>query len=187
MSGAQQLLAGATGIMLWTLLEYVLHRFLGHDRRTMPNFFSVEHTRHHSEGGYFAPTWKKALVAVVMSAVVTALVGAVLDVSVAVPFAVGFVGMYVAYEVIHRRLHTHRGFGGVGRALRRHHFFHHFGNPRLNHGVTSPLWDIVFGTFEAPGVITVPEKLAMEWLVDPATGDVHTELATDWRLRRAAA
>jgi sterol desaturase/sphingolipid hydroxylase (fatty acid hydroxylase superfamily) len=104
-----------------------------------------------------------------------------------VPFAVGFVGMYVAYEVVHRRLHTHRGVGAVGRYLRRHHFHHHFGNPRLNHGVTSPIWDVVFGTFQAPGVITVPEKLAMDWLVDPQTGDVHEDLATLWRLRRAAA
>jgi sterol desaturase/sphingolipid hydroxylase (fatty acid hydroxylase superfamily) len=182
-----QLLAGVTGIVLWSLLEYVLHRFLGHDRRTMPNFFSVEHTRHHSEGGYFAPTWKKGLVAIVMSAAITGLVGAVLSVGIAVPFAVGFVGMYVAYEVVHRRLHTHRGVGAVGRYLRRHHFHHHFGNPRLNHGVTSPIWDVVFGTFQAPGVITVPEKLAMDWLVDPQTGDVHEDLATLWRLRRAAA
>jgi hypothetical protein len=86
--------------------------------------------------------------------------------------------------VLHRRLHTHRGFGVVGRCLRRHHF-HHFGNPRVNHGVTSPLWDVVCGTSEAPGVITVPEQLAMDWLVDPATGDVYEDLATAWRLRRA--
>lgn len=180
-----QVLAGLLGVGLWSVLEYVLHRFLGHDRRTMPNFFSVEHTRHHSEGGYFAPMWKKGLVAVVMSAAIGTLVAAAMTAAIAVPFTIGFVGMYLLYETVHWRLHTHRGFGAVGRYLRRHHFHHHFSNPRMNHGVTSPIWDVVFGTFRAPGVITVPEKLAMDWLLDPETGDIHPDLGADWRLRRA--
>lgn len=178
--------AALVGSLLWSFLEYVLHRFLGHDRRTMPNFFSVEHTRHHSEGNYFAPTWKKATVAVVMSAALAATMALVADLDTGLAFTVGFVGMYIAYETVHRRAHTHEGFTGYGRALRRHHFHHHFSNPRANHGVTSPLWDLVFGTHEVPGVITVPERLAMQWLIDPTTGDVRAAVADHYRLRRAA-
>jgi sterol desaturase/sphingolipid hydroxylase (fatty acid hydroxylase superfamily) len=93
--------------------------------------------------------------------------------------------MYLAYEWVHRRAHTHRGVGAYGRFLRRHHFHHHFGNPRVNHGVTSPVWDVVLGTFETPERIRVPEKLCMRWLVDPHTGDVFADLARFYELRRA--
>ena len=178
--------AALAGVVLWSFLEYVLHRFLGHDRRTMPNFFSVEHTRHHSEGNYFAPTWKKGAVAVFMSAGIAGAVALVTGLEIAVPFTIGFVGMYVAYEAVHRRAHTHEGLTAYGRFLRRHHFHHHFGNPKSNHGVTSPMWDVVFGTREVPGVITVPERLAMDWLLDPSTGEVRADIADHYRLRRAA-
>lgn len=40
------------------------------------------------------------------------------------------VGAYVSYEVMHRRKHTHPGFGPYGRYTRRHHFYHHFVDPR---------------------------------------------------------
>jgi len=175
------------GVLSWTLLEYLLHRFLGHDRRTWPNTFANEHTRHHSEGDYFAPTWKKALVTVVAVPLATAVAALALGLKLGAVFGVSLVGMYVTYEVIHRRAHTHRGIGRYGRYLRRHPFHHHFANPRANHGVTSPLWDFVFGTWEAPGRVRVPVKLQMRWLVDPRTGDVHANLAAHYELVRRPA
>jgi sterol desaturase/sphingolipid hydroxylase (fatty acid hydroxylase superfamily) len=178
-------LTALAGIGSWTLIEYLLHRFLGHDRRTWPNGFAAEHTRHHSEGDYFAPTWKKALVAVVAMPAVTAVAALALGPELGAIYAVSFVGMYVTYEVVHRRAHTHRGLGAYGRYLRRHHFHHHFESPRTNHGVTSPIWDIVFRTRRKPGRIRVPVKLQMPWLVDPQTGDVHADLAADYELRNA--
>lgn len=180
-------LAALAGVALWTLAEYLLHRFLGHDRRTWPNAFAEEHTRHHSEGNYFAPTWKKGLVALAALAVVTLLASLALGVTLGLVFGGSFVGMYAIYEAVHRRAHTHRGFGAYGRYLRRHHFHHHFTNPRTNHGVTSPLWDFVFGTWQAPQRIRVPAKLRMSWLVDPRTDDVFAELAPHYELIRRAA
>lgn len=174
------------GVLLWSIAEYLLHRFLGHDRRTWPNGFATEHTRHHSEGDYFAPTWKKALVATVAVPLVSALAALLVGPARGLVFGLAFVAMYAAYEWVHRRAHTHRGIGPYGRYLRRHHFHHHFENPRANHGVTSPLWDIVFGTFEAPGRIRVPVKLRMRWLVDPRTDDVFPDLADVYQLRRRA-
>ena len=52
----------------------------------------------------------------------------------------------------------------------------------MNHGVTSPVWDVVFGTLQKPGIIKVPRKLQMRWLVDPATGAVREELAGHYAL-----
>jgi len=180
------MLTALAGIGSWTLVEYLLHRFLGHDRRTWPNGFASEHTRHHSEGNYFAPAWKKAAITALGVPVVGALAALAVGITPGAIYGAAFVGMYVIYEVIHRRTHTHHGRGAYGRYLRRHHFHHHFGDPRTNHGVTSPLWDLVFGTWQAPGRIRVPAKLQMCWLADPRTGEVYADLATDYEIVRRA-
>jgi len=46
--------AGVSGILTWTLLEYLIHRWGGHDRRFRRTPFGKEHVRHHIEGDYFA-------------------------------------------------------------------------------------------------------------------------------------
>ncbi len=181
------LLAALAGVATWTLLEYLLHRFLGHDRRTFPNPFGTEHTRHHAEGDYFAPGWKKALVTIAALALIVPLAIAVAGELLGPTFAIAFVAMYVTYEWMHRRAHTHPGFGPYGRWMRRHHFHHHFANPRSNHGVTTPIWDVVFGTREPVGRVRVPAKLRMRWLIDPATDDVRAELQPFYELARRPA
>lgn len=177
----------ALGALSWSLLEYVIHRWLGHDARLRPNPFAKEHVRHHSQGDYFAPTHKKAIAALLALLAVAGPAVALAGVVLGAAYALGLVGFYVLYEVLHRREHTRVGFGPYGRWARRHHFWHHFGNASKNHGVTSPLWDWVFGTYEEPGVIVVPERLKMPWLVDPATGDVPASLAAHYRIRRRKA
>jgi len=180
-------LAVLLGALTWTFLEYVIHRWLGHDRRFVrKNVFGREHTAHHSRGDYFAPTWKKALVAVLAAAVVAPPAVLVAGVAHGAAFTGGLVAFYLFYEVLHRLLHVWQGVGPYGRWARRHHFYHHFHDPRRNHGVTSPLWDHVFGTYTRPGRIEVPERLAMRWLRDPETGGVRTELAHAWILRPSA-
>lgn len=174
------------GVLTWSFLEYVIHRWLGHDRRTRKNAFAREHIRHHIEGNYFAPTRKKVLVAVVAAALVTPVAVLVAGPALGISYAAGFVFFYAAYEVLHRREHTSAGLGPYGRWARRHHFYHHFENAKVNHGVTSPLWDLVFGTYRAPGLIHVPPKLCMQWLRDPETGDVRAEHASSFVLTASA-
>jgi hypothetical protein len=48
-----------------------------------------------------------------------------------------------------------------------------------NFGVTSPLWDKVFGTYDDPGVVTVPRRMAPVWLLDE-TGAVKAEFTDDY-------
>lgn len=175
-------LAVVGGAATWSFLEYVIHRWLGHDRRFRGNPFGVEHVRHHAEGDYFAPTIKKlgvaAIVAVAIGAPVVWLGGAV-----GAAWIAGLLAFYGVYEAFHRREHTHPGIGRYGRWARAHHFHHHFVDPRSNHGVTSPLWDLAFGTYQRTAVIPVPRRLAMAWLVDDATGGVRAEHAHRYALR----
>jgi len=157
------LFAALGGAFAWTLAEYILHRGFGHKKGKNP--FTVEHLAHHADHSYFAPTWKKALITV---AVVTVVAPFLLWGAGAVGLAgvLGFVAMYLMYELVHRRLHTHAPVTRYGRWARRHHLYHHFKRPHLNHGVTTPLWDWVFGTLEVPSSINVPKKHILPWMVE---------------------
>lgn len=172
------------GALTWSFLEYCIHRWAGHDRRLRGNLFEQEHTRHHSRGDYFAPSWKKGLAALAAVAIVIGPAALVAGWVAGSAYAIGLAAFYLSYEILHRREHTHEGIGPYGRWARRHHFYHHFVDPKANHGVTSPLWDLVFGTYRAPGVIDVPEKLRMRWLAD-ADGNVPARLARSYSLRRS--
>lgn len=171
------LLAVFAGVLTWSLLEYLIHRFLGHEPKTRPNPFAAEHIRHHSEGDYFAPSWKKALAAALFFAVLLWPVTAALGRALGLAYLGGLLGFYAVYEVLHRRQHTSAGYGAYGRWARRHHFAHHYSDTRYNHGVTSPLWDLVFRTWRPVETIRVPRKFLMPWLKDPATGEVRAEYA----------
>lgn len=172
------------GVVTWTLLEYVMHRWLGHDRRLRGNPFGIEHVRHHAEGNYFAPAYKKLAAAAVATVVLGAPAIALLGTARGAAYVGGLIGFYGIYEILHRLEHVHAGFGAYGRWARRHHFTHHFVDARCNHGVTSPLWDLVFGTYRRPGRIVVPRKLAMAWLEDPETKNVRTDWAETFELAR---
>ncbi|MBT6177603.1 MAG: sterol desaturase family protein [Deltaproteobacteria bacterium] len=175
------IVVGAVG---WSFTEYCIHRWLGHDRRFLRNPFGVEHQTHHSKGNYFAQWWKKAGAAIAAIALLwwpaTVLLGAVYGSA----FIFGFVAFYLYYEILHRVEHVFEASTAYGRWARAHHFFHHFHDPSRNHGVTSPVWDHVFGTYSATDVIRVPEKLAPLWLIEPTTGDVWQHLQPTWVLRK---
>ena len=171
------------GVVSWTLLEYLIHRWMGHDRRFRRSPFGIEHVRHHIEGNYFAPTWTKLVAAAIFAGVLIGPAIAIAGGARGVAFVSGLVAFYGVYEWLHRREHTHAGIGPYGRWARRHHFSHHFVDGRTNHGVTSPLWDLVFGTYATPRTIRVPVKLCMAWLLDPTTGDVRREHAATYQLR----
>jgi len=174
------------GAFTWTLLEYGIHRYLGHHPRVRKNPFAKEHIRHHVEGDYFAPWWKKAAAAVALAALVIGPAVFLASLWTGIAWVTGLVSFYLFYEVLHRLEHVHGGFGAYGRWARRHHFYHHFVDARFNHGVTTPLWDHVFGTHRAPEVITVPRRLMMPWLGDLEHG-VRPEFAGSFALKKKPA
>jgi len=173
--------AAVFGAFGWTLAEYGLHRFVFHE--TPVGWLGArEHQLHHARVDYFAPGWQKALAALAVSVVVTPLAIGAAGTAAGFAFSGGFIAMYVGYEVLHRRAHTHGPRGPYGRWLRRNHFAHHFRDPRRAHGVTSPLWDHVFGTtLPLDERIRVPRRLAMPWLVD-ARGELAPAHAGDYEL-----
>lgn len=174
------LLSLVAGAATWTLVEYLLHRFVFHG--SSPKALgAVEHRQHHARPDYFAPWWQKALAAVAVTAAMLPAVAFAAGIAISLCFTLGFIAMYLLYEVLHRRAHTHPPRGPYGRWRRRNHFAHHFADPRRAHGVTSPVWDRVFGTRLALAPVLVPRRLAMRWLVDE-DGRGREAFASDYTL-----
>lgn len=173
--------AALIGAVAWTAAEYGLHRFVMHEKRG-PAIASREHLMHHADVTYFSPASKKLLTAAAATALAFPAASAATGRRAATAFTVGMVGTYFAYEVAHRRVHTHPPATAYGRWMRRNHLAHHFAGPTRNHGVTSPVWDRAFGTAAVPEVVVVPRRMAPAWLLDEH-GEVHPEHAGHYEVR----
>ena len=132
------------GLLWWTLLEYLLHRFAFHRRN---RFFGRRHLQHHAK-----VQERRLAIAPPGSILGGAALHAVLLFTLFEPlpaalFLAGFLAGYVAYELVHYAVHYRPQRTRVGRWLRAYHLLHHHKTPRARFGVTSPLWDLVFGTY----------------------------------------
>ena len=88
------------------------------------------------------PPVPTCLGAVVFFTLFRALLESALAEAVFAFFAVG----YLLYDYIHYASHRFVLWTRVGRALQRNHMLHHYGTPDARWGVSSTLWDHVFGT-----------------------------------------
>ncbi len=171
------------GFFIWGFAEYVLHRFAMHELKGR-GMMSREHLEHHVRGAWTFSSihllsWAGMLLVgfVLWFPMGWAVVSAAFGLSVAIGWSVG----YFFYEFNHAAAHLWGPSGPYTSWLRRHHFHHHFGHPMANHGVSWPIWDVVFGTVERPVLVRVPRRLAPAWLVDD-DGEIRGEYAGDYVL-----
>jgi sterol desaturase/sphingolipid hydroxylase (fatty acid hydroxylase superfamily) len=138
----------AGGIVLWTAIEYLLHRFVFHPTprgRLGVLFAYLIHGVHHAfpedRRRWLMPPIVTVPVAAVLCFVLRLVVG-----TASAPLFAGAVFGYLAYDLLHYAAHAGSLRGRVPRYLRQHHLTHHFRTPETRFGVSSPLWDRVFGT-----------------------------------------
>ena len=140
------------GVMIWTLLEYVLHRYVFHIQIPLRNphlrdIVNASHLAHHASPRDPAKVLVHPLYGLVVSSLLyAALYGALRNFFSAAGLLVGVWTGFLYYEAVHYRVHFNLSGRGVIAKQRRTHFYHHFTNNRVCFGVTSPLWDYVFGT-----------------------------------------
>ena len=125
MSSDAVLFAG--GVVAWTLAEYVVHRFVLH------GFAPTEHRLHHASPDeavltIFWQIW-------VCFALIYLIAGG--------PFLAGALSAYAWYLFVHHC--AHHGPDKLPLPLLKHHQSHHRFATR-NYGVSTTLWDHVFGT-----------------------------------------
>ena len=189
------------GGLAWTASEYAIHRFVGHGpkrrRRTsllarlspagLAAEFNAEHLQHHVTPTYFAPTSRKVAAAAAAVPMMATALAPILGARRAGSFALGFAVVYGTYEFLHRRIHTHPPVTAYGRGIRRNHLLHHHRGPRDNHGVTSPVFDRIFGTARPLERLRIPRAVAPVWMLDAETGAIRPEYAGDYEIWPAVA
>jgi len=144
------------GIVAWTLLEYGFHRILLHAEFRSPimqKFINASHLRHHAAPRDPDQILVQLSFALVISAV---LYGAILiatrDAFVTSGVMSGVWLGFLYYEAVHYRVHLSLAHSALLQQQRRAHFYHHFSDSGKCFGVTSPLWDYVFGTMRRRSV-----------------------------------
>lgn len=146
------------GVFLWTFAEYSLHRWLfHHEAKTEAGkkVFFMFHGVHHSQ-----PMVKTRLVMPFPVSVPLALAffglfqligGRFLNRPEWVaPLFAGFIAGYMIYDLGHYAFHHFPIKRGYLAWIRKHHMRHHGSENHLRFGVSSPLWDYVFGTMPRP-------------------------------------
>ena len=136
---------GTCALLGYTLTEYSWHRFLFHTQKVLPSL-RKGHARHH--GSPRAPLALPFVIAVPHALVVWGLATMVVGSSLGAFFTAVWFSGYVAYAWLHHLMHAERQWSII-LWLRENHEVHHRRQKR-NFGVTSPLWDVVFGTYAAP-------------------------------------
>jgi len=139
------------GFLSWGLIEYVLHRFIFHydaRSRLARKILYQAHISHHET----PEAIKKHFASLLLSTPISAaywLLGWIITGSVASASYL-FIGMaagYFSYQWVHFQCHHRKSRVRVLKYLRRYHLLHHFKTPELRFGVTSPFFDMAFGTF----------------------------------------
>lgn len=143
------------GLFLWTIAEYAIHRFIFHYHPNTPRLeriFFLFHGVHHAQPQVKTRLVMPFPVSIPMAIAFYGLFYLVMAVLVRVPLWVnplmaGFVIGYLAYDLTHYATHhLPMRWGRYPQFLKRHHMLHHYKDDNTRFGVSSPIWDWVFGT-----------------------------------------
>lgn len=142
------------GVLVWTLIEYVLHRFIFHlvqvkePWRTMASGLHMDHHRDTEvKNLIIAPPLVSLLFSLPIFAILLAFTWSL---STALMLHAGVLIGYIAYEWCHYGAHQYNSSFPLFRYLKRYHLQHHFKHPQGTFGVTTPMWDYLFGTAYKP-------------------------------------
>lgn len=145
--------AAALGYLLWTLTEYLGHRYLFHaefpGRWGARLHFLIHGVHHDHPNDPLRLVMPPLLSAPIM--LIALLVGRVLfGVPLVYPTLMGFMLGYLSYDMVHYYVHHAEPKTRLGRNLRRVHMLHHFRDPERGFGVSAPWWDKIFRTEHLP-------------------------------------
>lgn len=135
------------GIAIWTLTEYVLHRYVFHFEPTSAFGRTIHFYVHGVHHDY--PSDSRRLVMVPAMSIPLAFLfyylfyfifGSVL----VAPFFIGFLAGYLFYDTTHYALHHFNFKSKFWLDLKQHHMLHHFKDSEHGYGVSSKFWDHVF-------------------------------------------
>jgi 4-hydroxysphinganine ceramide fatty acyl 2-hydroxylase len=135
------------GVLSWTLVEYIIHRFVFHiisdnpkTQRVIYKLHGIHHEYPRDRERLFMPPVPSLILAAFFFTLEYLLFGwNVLG------FFPGFLFGYLLYGSMHYAIHAFTPPSFL-KALWRNHHLHHYKYPEKGFGVSSVIWDHVFGT-----------------------------------------
>ena len=134
------------GGLCWTLLEYVVHRYVFHyepKTRLGKQLHFVVHGVHHDYPNDGTRLVMPPSISIPLAIVFWSLFAVTLG-RFAPAVSAGF--GYICYDSIHYAIHHFPMKRGIWLWLKQYHLRHHYVDDHAGYGVSSPLWDYVFGT-----------------------------------------
>lgn len=135
------------GLLFWTFFEYLMHRYLFHmiaerawARRIIYTMHGVHHEYPRDQERLFMPPVPSLVVATLLFSTFYLFIGWQVT-----AFFPGFLLGYLVYGSMHYAIHAFPP-PKMLKALWRNHHLHHYKMPDKGFGVSSVLWDVVFGT-----------------------------------------
>lgn len=137
-----------SGTLLFTLLEYLIHRYVFHIPATNEKRARFQHLVHGIHHDYpkdkdrlAMPPIMSALLSIGFFYLFSFIMG-----NVAFGFFPGFIFGYIAYLGVHYIVHAYQPPKNIFKWLWIYHGMHHYKYPNHYFGVSSPLWDYIFRT-----------------------------------------
>lgn len=134
-------------LFFWTFFEYVMHRYIFHfinEKDWSKKLHFAIHGVHHQYPRDIERLFMPPLPGTIIIGVLTAFFYLILGNYLSIWMA-GFLIGWALYVTIHYIIHVYQPIKPF-RFLWTHHAMHHYKNENAAYGVSSPLWDIVFGT-----------------------------------------
>jgi hypothetical protein len=145
----------AAGVLIWQPMEYCLHRFAFHfdakserGRKFVYDSHLVHHESPNTLDDIFANLSTSLPVASVYCLAAWAVTGSW---QAAVWLFAGLIAGYFFYEWMHYQAHHRSPCFAFLRWMKKYHMLHHHKSMELRFGVTSPVMDLLFGTFGPVG------------------------------------
>jgi sterol desaturase/sphingolipid hydroxylase (fatty acid hydroxylase superfamily) len=140
----------ALGLFVWTLVEYIMHRFVFHyapaDKPWAQRIHFIFHGVHHDYPSDARRLVLPPSVSIPLAALFYFLFNAILPANDIWGFFPGFILGYLIYDITHYAIHHFNFKGNIWKKIKQHHMLHHYQDPDKGYGVSSPMWDKVFGS-----------------------------------------
>jgi 4-hydroxysphinganine ceramide fatty acyl 2-hydroxylase len=138
-----------TGIFIWTLVEYTLHRWVFHYQPKSAwgkRLHFIMHGVHHDYPNDSTRLVMPPAVSIPLAILFYNIFGLVFGERFAPASFAGMIVGYLFYDMLHYATHHFSMKRGVWLKLKQYHMRHHYADDDTGYGVSSPLWDYVFGT-----------------------------------------
>lgn len=136
------------GLISFTWVEYNVHRYLFHMKADTEKRANAQYTMHGVHHEFPKDKTRLAMPPVLSITIATILLLlfrlALGD--LVFSFLPGFLVGYAAYLSVHYMVHAFQPPRNVFKALWVNHAVHHYKNGEVVFGVSSPLWDYIYGT-----------------------------------------